>query len=209
MNFKVLFYLLFFVFILVMNWEAQNYIAAASFHEEVSQEDAIRLRILANSDAIKDQMLKRDIRDEVNATITDWVLDIDSMAEAKDVIEANLDEIEAIVAKQLANNGINQSFNVEFNRVQFPTKLYGHLVYPAGEYDAVLITLGSGNGENWWCVLFPPLCFLDFSNGDAVEHEGENVDNVDVETEEVEEKEVEVKFFVIELFDTIKSWFTA
>ncbi len=192
-----------------MNWEAQNYIAAASFHEEVSQEDAIRLRILANSDAIKDQMLKRDIRDEVNATITDWVLDIDSMAEAKDVIEANLDEIEAIVAKQLANNGINQSFNVEFNRVQFPTKLYGHLVYPAGEYDAVLITLGSGNGENWWCVLFPPLCFLDFSNGDAVEHEGENVDNVDVETEEVEEKEVEVKFFVIELFDTIKSWFTA
>ncbi|MDE5414683.1 stage II sporulation protein R [Alkalihalobacterium chitinilyticum] len=200
MNFKVLFYLLFFVFILVMNWESQNYMAAASFHDEVSQEDAIRLRILANSDSIKDQMLKRDIRDEVNATITDWVLHIDSMDEAKDVIEANLEEIEAIVAKKLANNGIKQSFNVEFNRVQFPTKLYGHLVYPAGEYDAVLITLGSGNGENWWCVLFPPLCFLDFSNGDAIEHE-ENHEAVEVENE------VEVKFFVFEIFDTVKSWF--
>ncbi|MEB1807199.1 MAG: stage II sporulation protein R [Bacillaceae bacterium] len=200
MNFKVLFYLLFFVFILVMNWESQNYMAAASFHDEVSQEDAIRLRILANSDSIKDQMLKRDIRDEVNATITDWVLHIDSMDEAKDVIEANLEEIEAIVAKKLANNGINQAFNVEFNRVQFPTKLYGHLVYPAGEYDAVLITLGSGNGENWWCVLFPPLCFLDFSNGDAIEHE-EDLEAVEVENE------VEVKFFVFEIFDTVKSWF--
>ncbi|WP_078429689.1 stage II sporulation protein R [Alkalihalobacterium alkalinitrilicum] len=203
MNFKVLFYLLFFVFILVMNWESQNYMAAASFHDEVSQEEAIRLRILANSDAIKDQVLKRDIRDEVNATITDWVLHIDSMEEAKDVIEANLDEIAAIVEKKLANNGINQSFSVEFNRVQFPTKLYGHLVYPAGEYEAVLITLGSGKGENWWCVLFPPLCFLDFSNGDAVEHEGE------VDSTETEKEEVEVKFFVIELFDTVKSWFTA
>ena len=183
-----------------MNWESQNYMAAASFHDEVSQEDAIRLRILANSDSIKDQMLKRDIRDEVNATITDWVLHIDSMDEAKDVIEANLEEIEAIVAKKLANNGINQAFNVEFNRVQFPTKLYGHLVYPAGEYDAVLITLGSGNGENWWCVLFPPLCFLDFSNGDAIEHE-EDLEAVEVENE------VEVKFFVFEIFDTVKSWF--
>ncbi len=193
-----------------MNWESQNYMAAASFHDEVSQDEAIRLRILANSDSIKDQILKRDIRDEVNATITDWVLHIDSMDEAKDVIEANLDEIEAIVADKLAKSGINQSFNVEFNRVQFPTKLYGHLVYPAGEYNAVLITLGNGNGENWWCVLFPPLCFLDFANGDAVEHDERNsgVEAAEAETE-TEGQEVEVKFFVIEIFDTVKGWFTA
>ena len=58
--------------------------------------------------------------------------------------------------------------NVKFGKVQFPTKLYGQFLYPAGEYQAILITLGSGEGANWWCVLYPPLCFLDFSNGVAV-----------------------------------------
>jgi stage II sporulation protein R len=57
---------------------------------------------------------------------------------------------------------------VDFGQAEFPTKLYGQYLYPAGEYEAVIITLGEGDGANWWCVLFPPLCFLDFSNGTAV-----------------------------------------
>ncbi|ATO37625.1 stage II sporulation protein R [Geobacillus thermodenitrificans] len=130
--------------------------------------EAIRLRILANSDNVADQELKRKVRDAVNAQINDWVAELTSFEEAKRVIRSHLPDIEQTVARVLRDEQSNQSYKVEFGSVRFPTKVYGNYVYPAGTYDAVLITLGAGKGANWWCVLFPPLCFLDFSNGDAV-----------------------------------------
>lgn len=134
--------------------------------------EAIRLRILANSDSAKDQELKRKVRDAVNEQITLWVQDLTSMEKAKTVITSKLPEVQAIAEKVVAEQGSTQSVNVEFGKVQFPTKLYGEFLYPAGEYQAILITLGEGTGANWWCVLYPPLCFLDFSNGVAVRSEG-------------------------------------
>lgn len=131
-------------------------------------DEAIRLRILANSDADKDQQLKRKVRDAVNAQINGWVAELTSVDEAKRVIRSHLPEIEQTVARVLRQEQSSQSYHVQFGSVQFPTKVYGNYVYPAGTYDALLITLGEGKGANWWCVLFPPLCFLDFSNGDAV-----------------------------------------
>lgn len=130
--------------------------------------EAIRLRILANSDSAKDQALKRKVRDAVNAQINEWVENLTSFAEAKQVIQAHLPAIEQTVAEVLQKEKSNQSYHVEFGNVHFPTKIYGNYIYPAGQYEAVLITLGDGKGANWWCVLFPPLCFLDFSNGEAV-----------------------------------------
>jgi len=131
--------------------------------------EAIRLRILANSDLEKDQEIKRKVRDAVNAQITVWVQDLTSMEKAKTVIQSKLPEIQQIAEEVVTNHGSDQNVKVEFsNKVQFPTKLYGQFLYPAGEYQAVLITLGKGDGANWWCVLYPPLCFLDFSNGTAV-----------------------------------------
>jgi stage II sporulation protein R len=130
--------------------------------------DAIRLRILANSDLESDQDLKRKVRDAVNAKITLWVQDLTSMDKAKVVIKDKLPEIQTIAEKVVQDYGSKQSVKVEFGKVQFPTKLYGQFLYPAGQYQAVLITLGEGKGANWWCVLYPPLCFLDFSNGVAV-----------------------------------------
>jgi stage II sporulation protein R len=129
---------------------------------------AIRLRILANSDLDKDQALKRDVRDAVNAKISVWVKDLTSIKEARKVIKSKLPEIQATADAVVKKEGSKQKVNVKFGKVQFPTKLYGQFLYPAGEYEAILITLGKGEGANWWCVLFPPLCFLDFSNGIAV-----------------------------------------
>ncbi|AGT33737.1 hypothetical protein M493_17650 [Geobacillus genomosp. 3] len=131
-------------------------------------DEAVRLRILANSDAAADQELKRNVRDAVNAQINSWVAELTSFDEAKRVIRSRLPDIEQTVARVLRDEQSSQSYKVEFGPVRFPTKVYGDYVYPAGTYDAVLITLGEGKGSNWWCVLFPPLCFLDFSNGDAV-----------------------------------------
>ena len=141
---------------------------AAAKESIVIPGEAIRLRILANSDFEQDQAIKRKVRDAVNAQITLWVQDLTSMNEAKKVINSKLPEIQTIAEKVVHEQGSNQSVKVEFGKVQFPTKLYGQYLYPAGEYQAILITLGKGQGANWWCVLYPPLCFLDFSNGVAV-----------------------------------------
>ncbi len=137
----------------------------------VIPKEAIRLRILANSDEEADQQLKRNVRDKVNAQISTWVKDLTSFSEAKKVIKNHLPDIEKTVADELKKEGSKQTFHIQFGQVSFPTKLYGQYVYPAGEYEAVLITLGEGKGANWWCVLFPPLCFLDFSTGQAVPRE--------------------------------------
>nr|WP_312857273.1 stage II sporulation protein R [Neobacillus endophyticus] len=141
---------------------------AAAKESIVIPGEAIRLRILANSDLDADQALKRKVRDAVNAQITLWVQDLTSMEKARVVIKEKLPEIKAIAEKVVQEQGSNQTVKVQFGKVQFPTKLYGQFLYPAGEYQAVLITLGKGEGANWWCVLYPPLCFLDFSNGVAV-----------------------------------------
>ncbi|WP_100405727.1 stage II sporulation protein R [Bacillus solitudinis] len=202
MKSNVIIYLLFSFFVLLVSWESQNAQAVATLHQEVSQDDAIRLRILANSDSIKDQVLKREIRDEVNKAITKWVTDIADLEEAKVTIKNNLPRIETIVQEELAKQGLSQSFTVSFEDVQFPTKIYGNIVYPAGSYQAVLITLGEGNGENWWCVLFPPLCFLDMANGEAVEAE-EVADEEPQQLATEQGEEVEVKFFVVEFFSSL------
>jgi stage II sporulation protein R len=135
---------------------------------KVIPDEAIRLRILANSDAEKDQAVKRLIRDEVNEDITKWVEELTSLDEARDVITSHLPDIQATAEAVIKEQGLEQSVKVDFGQAEFPTKLYGQYLYPAGDYEAVIITLGDGEGANWWCVLFPPLCFLDFSNGTAV-----------------------------------------
>lgn len=195
--------------------------------------EAIRLRILANSNSEQDQEIKRIVRDRVNAQITEWVSDLTSMEAAREKIITNLDILEATAKEVLEENGVNQKVQIRFGEVDFPTKLYGNFLYPAGKYEAVLITLGEGTGANWWCVLFPPLCFLDFSSGTAVsdgfEDKGKNVSDdtkIDLTTHkekkndvtaksnsddqsneqlyvEENEEDVEVKFFLVEFIENI------
>ncbi|ADK07868.1 TPA: stage II sporulation protein R [Bacillus anthracis] len=185
-----------------------GYMKADAKGPSVIPKEAVRLRILANSDSDKDQALKRKVRDEVKAQIDGWVADLTSFEEARKVIQSHIPEIEKTVANTLKKEGSKDSFQVKFSKnVKFPTKVYGNFIYPAGEYEAVLITIGEGEGANWWCVLFPPMCFLDFSSGTAVrkeEHvvkaespEEEQVKQIDdeevVDTEEKKEDEVKEK----------------
>ncbi|MGC8227738.1 stage II sporulation protein R [Pseudobacillus badius] len=142
--------------------------AAEAEETIVIPKEAIRLRILANSDSAVDQELKRKIRDDVNEEITKWVAGLDSLPEARRLLKSKLPEIEEIAMKRAEKEGIQAPIKVNFGKAKFPTKLYGQFLYPAGEYEAIVITVGKGEGANWWCVLYPPLCFLDFSNGAAV-----------------------------------------
>lgn len=179
---------------------------------QVIPNEAIRLRILANSDSEEDQAIKRKVRDAINQEITKWVEDLTSVEEARRIIQEGIPEIQKIAEEVLLEHNVKQDVHAEFNyNVDFPTKLYGQFLYPAGEYEAILVTLGEGAGANWWCVLFPPLCFLDFSNGVAVSEQEDKetkIEEKEVEKDEPlvvddEEEPVKVKFFLVEIFEKI------
>ena len=167
----------------------------------VIPDEAIRLRILANSDSNEDQALKRKVRDAVNAEITKWVEDLTSIEAARTLIDSRVPEIEKIAYQVLEQEGSNQTVHVDFDKVNFPTKIYGNFIYPAGQYEAILISLGNGEGANWWCVLFPPLCFLDFANGDAVKQADEEAEPATAEV--ATQEKVVVKSFIVELIEKL------
>mgnify|MGYP001161895182 CR=1 FL=1 len=171
---------------------------------QVIPDEAIRLRILANSDVEADQELKRKVRDAVNEEITAWVEELTDIDKARKLIEDNIDEVQAIVGRVLKENGEVIDYSAAYDKnVTFPTKLYGNYLYPAGDYEAILITLGEGQGSNWWCVVFPPLCFLDFSFGTSVDAEEDAPKEEDTSAAEIEtedEEEVEYTFFFLKWF---------
>ncbi|WP_081943770.1 stage II sporulation protein R [Thermoactinomyces daqus] len=130
---------------------------------------AIRLRILANSDSVGDQWLKRRVRDAIVREIGTWALKPKNIEEARRAIRERLPLLRRIAEQTVHHYGYSYPVKVDFGQVPFPTKLYGNKIYPAGNYEALRITIGKGLGSNWWCVLFPPLCFIDMSNGDAID----------------------------------------
>ncbi|GGF95799.1 hypothetical protein GCM10010913_16760 [Paenibacillus aceti] len=165
--------ILFSIVILLMSWEGQKVDTAAA--EGLIPQESIRLRILANSDGVGDQAIKRKVRDAVVGQMNGWVSELEdpqSLEMAREIIQSRLGEIGAQVKQTLSENGKDYSYQVELGNVPFPTKMYGGEVYPAGNYEALRITLGEGKGKNWWCVLFPPLCFVDAGSGDALAKKG-------------------------------------
>ncbi|SFI66997.1 stage II sporulation protein R [Thermoflavimicrobium dichotomicum] len=131
-------------------------------------EQAIRLRILANSDTVQDQWLKRKVRDQVVEEIQSWAAQPRNLDEARKLIGKRIPLFQQIAEQTVRQYGFTYPVKVDFGQVPFPTKLYGEKVYPAGNYEALRITLGKGEGDNWWCVLFPPLCFVDMGSGEAI-----------------------------------------
>lgn len=129
--------------------------------------EAVRLRILANSDSAQDQWLKRQVRNEIVKEMSTWVHKPKSIGEARLMIQKSLPVFQQLAKDTVKNYGYTYPVKVQFGQVPFPTKLYGDQVYAAGNYEALLVTIGSGKGGNWWCVLFPPLCFVDMGKGEA------------------------------------------
>jgi stage II sporulation protein R len=158
-------YLVLAIAILLMSWESQR-VDAAVAGSSIPKE-SIRLRILANSDSAADQAVKRHVRDAVVAEIDSWVAGPQTIEEARATIRAHMGDIERVIGDELRKRGFAYSFKAELGVVPFPTKIYGSEVYPAGNYEALRISLGSAQGQNWWCVLFPPLCFVDAVSGEA------------------------------------------
>ena len=132
--------------------------------------EAIRLRVLANSNSKEDQELKWKVRDELQLYMYELLKDTKGIDQAREKIKQNLDQIEDCVNRTLQKYDSAIKFQVDFGLNYFPDKEYKGVVYPAGEYESVLVTLGEGNGNNWWCVLFPPLCLMEAEESDTVEY---------------------------------------
>lgn len=131
-------------------------------------ENLIRLHVVANSDSQEDQDLKREIRDEIVRFMAPQMLAVENIDSARLITMANLDNVKQIASREVNAWGKDYPVDVEMDSFAFPTKHYGPFVLPAGDYEALRVVVGSGGGANWWCVLFPPLCFVDMSKAVAL-----------------------------------------
>ncbi len=119
----------------------------------------IRLHVIANSNSKADQKLKLKVRDEIISLVGD-LNQKDSIEQSREWLESQLDDLEAAAERVVRENGCNYRAAAEIGIRWIPEKTYGDMCFPAGNYEALTITLGKGEGENWWCVLFPPLCLI-------------------------------------------------
>ncbi len=155
-------------------------VLATKEKEIIIPDEAIRFRVIANSNSINDQNNKIIVRNNVQSKLLKLLKDTENIETARGTLIENKDEIDKIVKDTLKEYNISDKYEIKYGKNYFPEKKYKGTIYPNGEYESLVITLGQGNGDNWWCVLFPPLCLL--------------------EAEESTEK-VEYKFFIKELID--------
>lgn len=132
----------------------------------------IRFHVIANSDSEEDQSLKRAVRDAILREISPKLAVSQSLEESRTIIKKVRPEMEDIGRSVVESWGKDYTVHTEFGQFGFPTKSYGSLVLPAGNYEALRVVIGKGQGSNWWCVLFPPLCFIDINHSTAVQVDG-------------------------------------
>lgn len=125
----------------------------------------IRFHVIANSDSDEDQNLKLKVRDAVINYLQPKLLESESIEESELIIKREYSELEKISKNIILQNGYNYDVKIGIDYSEFPTKQYSNVVLPAGEYKALKIIIGEGSGKNWWCVMFPPLCFVDEEKG--------------------------------------------
>ena len=132
--------------------------------------DAIRIRIIPNSNSSFDQDIKLKVKDKLEITMYDLLKDAESSEEAKEIIQNNLELVDKDVKKMLSDENYDKGYTINFGKNYFPEKEYKGVKYEEGYYESLLITLGKGEGDNWWCVLFPPLCLIEGEEDTEVEY---------------------------------------
>lgn len=135
----------------------------------------VRLHVVASSDNADDQELKLCVRDSVVEYTNKILESCDSSQEAYRILDRNKNEIERIAKETVRSKGYDYDVDVSLGIFEFPTKDYGNIILPNGEYTSLKITIGEGLGQNWWCVLFPPLCFVNANvNAEELEQPSDN-----------------------------------
>lgn len=198
-------------FIVIILFSFFVFISALSYVNAVSEniaDSVFRLHVIANSDSEEDQNLKYKVRD----SILEYMNSISSNCSSKEEVIKLAYEYEDEfykIAKQVINeNGYDYEVNIRIGNFDFPTKTYGDISLPAGYYDALRIEIGEAKGQNWWCVMFPPLCFVDVTSG-VVPDESKEIMQENLGEEEYsiisdnESGNIQFKFSLIEFFKNI------
>ncbi len=193
-------------------------VVLTSYSDNLNQglaDNLIRLHVLANSDSPEDQALKRDVRDVVLNYMRDRLKDSQNIEQTKNIINEDLEKLNDIARKEIEKQGKNYNVKAMLGSFPFPTKAYGDVTLPAGMYEALRIVIGKGEGSNWWCVLFPPLCFVDATHGTIPDHIKEKLKYSLTEEEfsivtstDSEDVPVKVKFKVLEVIQSSKIKFS-
>lgn len=173
--------------------------------QDALEQRMIRLHVIANSDEAADQELKLRVRDRVLTLAEGILASADSREEAMIQLEASLPALESAAAKEIARQGYSYAVTARLEGAEFPHKTYDGFALPAGEYTALRVVIGEGKGQNWWCVVFPPLCTTAASDREeAAIAAGWEQDDLGLVTEE--NQGYVLKFRSVELWETIRRW---
>lgn len=188
-------------------FSAYSYVTAVS--RNIS-DSVFRLHVIANSDSDEDQALKLKVRDKLLEYMNSLCSSTSSKEDAMRIANEHIEDFSEIAKDVILENGYDYDVEISVGECDFPTKNYGDVSLPAGTYDALRVKIGSANGHNWWCVMFPPLCFVDVSSGVVSEESKELLEDTmsdeefDLITESDNNSEMNFKFKLVELFENFK-----
>lgn len=130
----------------------------------------LRMHVRANSNSAQDQAIKYEVKEAIVEYLMPLAASCESKEEAIGALEASLSEIEKVADEVLAENGFSYTSHAEMRREEFPSRVYDGVTLEAGVYDALIVELGTGTGDNWWCVVYPPLCFSGSATGESIRY---------------------------------------
>ncbi len=169
------------------------------------EKNVFRLHIIANSDSVEDQNLKYKVRDNIISYMNTICENTSSKEETILIAQNHINDFKSIADKTIIAEGFNYISNVEIGNYKFPTKYYGDIAFPSGYYDAMEIKIGNSSGKNWWCVLYPSLCFVDVSSGTVPESSKldlkENLSEEEYALISEDTPTYNLKFKLVELFN--------
>lgn len=189
---------------------------AISYAQTVSKglsDSVFRLHVIANSDSKEDQNLKYKVRDSLIEYMNSLIPDCKNKQEVIQIAQNHIKDFEQIATNKIKDEGFNYEVKVKIGNFNFPTKEYGDISLPAGYYDALRVEIGKAEGKNWWCVMFPPLCFVDITTGVVPDESKEEMKNNMSEEEfalisDNKDSNIQFKFKLLEFFGS-NSFLTA
>ena len=181
---------------------AQSYVTAVSSNLSNA---VFRLHVIANSNTNEDQSLKLKVRDSLIEYMNNICSNCSTKEESISIAKSHQSNFQKIAEETIRENGFNYSVKIKIDNFYFPTKNYGDITLPAGLYDALRVEIGEVKGENWWCVMFPSLCFIDISSGIVDDEAKESLeDNLEEESYAIisdnHKPNIKIKFKLIEFF---------
>ncbi|MDR1705356.1 MAG: stage II sporulation protein R [Clostridiales bacterium] len=195
-------------------------LSAAAYSDRVQggiADKVIRFHILANSDSDKDQALKLMVRDKVLSELSGVMTGAESAGEAREQLAVHIPAIEGWASDVLTGQGSDYPVKAYLIQSYFPTRIYGDAAFPAGMYEALRLEIGEGAGHNWWCMMFPPLCFVDAAIGYEEKEDKEEdqeilkshltAEGYDLVTMSGGNEKVGIRFKIVEIWQGIKNLF--